>query len=344
MNKKKLIASIAILTLVITSAFAIRTYFKIYGTNTVKEGFVYIKTNSSLDDLKTELKPFLKNTASFDWVAKRKKYTSKIRAGKFKITKGISNNDLVNLLRSGKQTPVTLIFNNQHTLEDLAGRIATQIEADSTAILNAITDSDFLKKEGFTKKTILGIFIPNSYEFYWNSTGVGFRDKMLNEYHRFWTTERTEKATKLKLSKTEIIALASIVQKETAKISERPTVAGLYLNRIKRRIPLQADPTIIYALKEKYGQDYSVKRVLLKDLRIQSQYNTYINRGIPPSLIAMPDISSIDAVLNAQKHNYIYMCASTEKIGFHAFATTLRKHNSNAAKYHRWMNAQGINR
>ena len=142
----------------------------------------------------------------------------------------------------------------------------------------------------------------------------------------------------------QVIALASIVQRETAKVSERPVVAGLYLNRIKRDIPLQADPTIIYALKEKYGAKFIVKRVLLKDLKINSPYNTYTNKGIPPTLIAMPDISSIDAVLFPAKHKYIYMCASVEKIGYHTFAASLKQHNRNAAKYHRWMNKQGINR
>ena len=344
MNKKKLILLITGLLLIIGAVFAYNTYNKIYAPNTVKEGFIHIKTNSSLKDLENEIRPFLKRVKPFIWVANRKNYNTKIRAGKFKIPKGISNNDLINLLRSGKQTPVKLVFNNQHTLEDLAGRVATQIEADSISILNAIKDKQFLSKNNFTEKSVLGMFVPNSYEFYWNSTGEDFRNKMLIEYNRFWTDKRIKRARTLKLTRTQVIALASIVQKETAKISERPTVAGLYLNRIKRRIPLQADPTIIYALKEKHGKDFVVKRVLLKDLKIKSPYNTYQNRGVPPTLIAMPDISSIDAVLFAQKHNYIYMCASVDKIGFHAFASTLRKHNINAAKYHRWMNQQGINR
>ena len=344
MNKKKFILLIIGLLLIIGGIFTYNTYNKIYAPKTIKEGYIYIKTNSSLDDLEKEIRPFLKRVKPFIWVANRKEYNSKIRAGKFKIPKGISNNDLINLLRSGKQTPVKLVFNNQHSLEDLAGRVSEQIEADSISILNAMLDNRFLTKENFNQKTALGMYVPNSYEFYWNSTGEDFRNKMFVEYNRFWTAKRIKKARELKLTRTQVIALASIVQKETAKISERPIVAGLYLNRIKRRIPLQADPTIIYALKEKHGQDFVIKRVLLKDLKIKSPYNTYTNRGVPPSLIAMPDISSIDAVLFSAKHNYIYMCASVDKIGYHAFASTLRKHNVNAAKYHRWMNQQGINR
>jgi UPF0755 protein len=344
MNKKQLILLITGLLLIIGGVLAFNTYNKIYKPNTIKEGFVYIKTSSTLKDVENELRPFLKRVQPFVWVAKRKKYGNVIRAGKFKIPEGISNNDLINLLRGGKQTPVKLVFNNQHRLENLAGRIATQIEADSISVLNAMQDKSFLSHNGFSEKSALGMYVPNSYELYWNTSAEQFRDRMLKEYNRFWNAKRTEQAKSLNLSKTKVIALASIVQKETAKVSERPIVAGLYLNRIKRNIPLQADPTIFYALKEKFGQDFQVKRVLNKDLKIDSPYNTYQNRGIPPSLIAMPDISSIDAVLQSTKHNYIYMCADVDKPGYHAFASTLRQHNRNAAKYHRWMNKQGINR
>jgi len=344
MNKKKLILLIVSALLLIGGFFTYNTYTKIYAPNTIKEGAIFIKTNSTLKELENELKPFLKHVASFTWVANKKKYNKNIRAGKFKIPTGISNNDLINLLRSGKQTPIKLVFNNQHSIEKLAGRVAIQIEADSISILNAMLDASFLHMQKFSNKTALGMYVPNSYEFFWNTSATQFRDRMLKEYNRFWTTKRINSARALKLTRTQVISLASIVQKETAKVSERPIVAGLYLNRIKRRIPLGADPTIIYALKEKYGQDYTVKRVLYKDLKIDSPYNTYIHKGVPPSLIAMPDISSIDAVLFATKHSYIFMCANVDKPGYHAFATTLKQHNRNAAKYHRWMNQQGINR
>jgi UPF0755 protein len=344
MNKKKILILISAVIVLIGIVFAYTTYTKIYAPNTIKEGFVFIKSKSNLTDLEHEISPFLKHPEHFTWVANQKEYNQKIRAGKFKIPKGISNNDLINLLRSGKQTPVKLVFNNQHAIEKLAGRIAIQIEADSVSILNAMLNNQFLQKEGFTEKTALGMYVPNSYEFFWNTDANQFRDRMLKEYNRFWTEKRISSARELKLNRTQVIALASIVQKETAKVSERPIVAGLYLNRIKRSIPLQADPTIIYALKEKHGQDFVVKRVLFKDFKVESPYNTYIHKGVPPSLIAMPDISSIDAVLFSKKHNYIYMCANVEKLGYHAFASTLRQHNKNAAKYHRWMNQQGINR
>lgn len=251
---------------------------------------------------------------------------------------------MVNLLRNGRQTPVNVIFNNQHSLEKLAGRISLQIEADSIFILNSMLEKSFLIQHEFSEKTALGMYVPNSYEFYWNTSADQFRDRMLKEYIVFWTEKRTQQANDLNLNKTQIIALASVVQKETAKVSERPIVAGLYLNRIKSDWALQADPTIIYALKEKHGQDFIVKRVLLKDLEIDSPYNTYIHKGVPPSLIAMPDISSIDAVLFSNKHNYYYMCASVDNIGYHEFANSLKQHNKNAKKYQRWISEKGINR
>jgi len=344
MNKKKLILLISSLLLITAGVLVYNIYGKIYKPNVVKDGFIYIKTNSTLKDIENEVRPFLKRVKPFIWVAKRKKYQDAIKPGKYKITKGFSNNDLINLLRSGQQTPTIVVFNNQHTLAALAGRISDQIEADSIAILNAMKDDAFLKEHQFTSKSVLGMYVPNSYELYWNTSAEQFRDRMFTEYNRFWDGKRDNQAKKLNLSRTKVIALASIVQKETAKISERPIVAGLYLNRIKLSWPLQADPTIIYALKEKYGEDFIVKRVLLKDLKIDSPYNTYKNKGIPPTLIAMPDISSIDAVLFSKKHNYYYMCVNVDKIGYHEFANSLNQHKINASKYHRWLSKKGINR
>lgn len=325
-------------------ALGISFYLKIYSSNTVKDGYIYIKSKSNFNDVISQLTPFLKNKNSFIWVANKKKYPNLIKAGKYKIEKGNNNNNLVNLLRIGKQTPVKLSFNNQNTLEDLAKRIAEQIEADSLSLIKAFKDSDFLKTAGFTPKTSLAMYLPNTYEFYWNTSAKKFRQKMLEEYNRFWNKSRIKKAKTLNLSKNEVITLASIVQKETATVSERPMVAQLYLNRLNSKWPLQADPTVIFALQQKLGKNTPIKRVLEKDLKIKSPYNTYINIGLPPGPIAMPDISSIKAVLNPKKHNYYFMCASTKNPATHVFAKTLRQHNKNAAKYHQWLNKQGINR
>ena len=318
-------------------------YQKIFGTAITKEYVLFVNSSDSLVDIKEKIKDYSKNPNTFLWVAAKKNF-SKLKTGRYLLKEGMSNNDLVNLLRSGNQTPLKISFNNQDTLEKFAGRIADQLEIDSTAIINSFTAKHFLDKNKFTKKSVLQICIPNTYEFYWTISADKFRDRLLKEYNRFWNTSRLAKAKALKLSKEDVITLASIVQKETAKKVERPIVAGLYLNRLKNGWPLQADPTIIYSIKEVKGQDYVVKRVLNIDLKINSPYNTYKYRGLPPTLIAMPDISSIDGVLNAQKHKYYYMCADIDKVGYHKFAKTLTQHNKNAAKYQNWLNKKGVNR
>lgn len=344
MKIKKIIVSTITILIIIGCIIAYKYFSKIYVPNVIENSAVFIPTNATFDEVSKIIHPYVNNSKSFDWVAHRKNYPNVIKAGKYLIKKGMNNNDLVNLLRSGKQSPITLTFNNQDTLEKLAGRIAEQIEADSSDILMTVLDTVFLGKNNFNKRDILGMFIPNSYEVYWNTSAVQFRDRMLKEYANFWNSSRRTKAKALNLSEKEVITLASIVQKETAKVSERSTVAGLYLNRLRDRWALQADPTIIFALKQQNGQDYEVKRVLNEDLNIDSPYNTYKNTGLPPSLIAMPDISSTDAVLNPKNHEYYYMCASVTNIGSHEFAKTLSQHNINASKYQRWVSKQGINR
>ena len=344
MKIKQIIISFVTIVIIVSAIIAYKYFSKIYVSNVIENSAVFIPSNATFDEVSKIILPYVNNSNSFNWVAHRKNYPNVIKAGKYLIKKGMNNNELVNLLRSGKQSPITLTFNNQDTLEKLAGRIAEQIEADSIDILITVVDSDFLKKNGFNKHDILGMFIPNSYEVYWNTSALQFRDRMIKEYANFWNSSRAEKAKAMNLSKKEVITLASVVQKETAKVNERTTVAGLYLNRLRGRWPLQADPTIIFALKQKNGQDFEVKRVLNADLDIDSPYNTYKNAGLPPSLIAMPDISSIDAVLNPKNHDYYYMCASVTNIGSHEFAKTLSQHNLNASKYQRWVSKQGINR
>lgn len=340
--KKKIIYIVATI-FIISGILAYNYYQKIFGQAITKDYVLYVNSTDSLLDVKNKITDFSDSPETFLWVSAKKSF-SKPKKGRYALKKGMSNNDLVNMLRIGRQTPLKVSFNNQDTLEKLAGRISQQIEADSISLLEAFKEDDFLLKNNFNKKTVLGIFIPNSYEFYWTVSPEKFRTKMLVAYKRFWNKSREQKAEKLNLSKNEVITLASIVQKETAQISERPIVAGLYLNRLKDGWPLQADPTIIYCVKEKKGHDYIVKRVLTVDLEINSPYNTYKNKGLPPSLIAMPDVSSIDAVLNAEKHTYYYMCVNTDKLGYHAFAKTLSQHNRNATKYHTWLNKQGVNR
>ncbi|MBI9042026.1 endolytic transglycosylase MltG [Lutibacter sp.] len=344
MNLKKLFLLIISLLVILGIVLGFNFYTKIYKPNTIKEGFIYIPTNSDYATVENLVRPFLKRVNTFSFIANLKDYPNGIKPGKYKITEGMSNNKLINILRNGKQTAVKLSFNNQDSFEKLAGRISQQIEADSITLLKAFQDTTFLKESGFNENTALAMYIPNTYEFYWNTSANLFRSKMNDEYKRFWNSERLEKAKKLNLTPNEVVTLASIVQKETSTVSERPMVAKLYLNRLQEQWPLQADPTIIFAVKQKLVANIVIKRVLTKDLEIDSPYNTYKNLGLPPGPISMPDISSINAVLNPAKHDYFFMCASITKIGTHEFAKTLSQHNQYAAKYQIWLSKQGINR
>ncbi|WP_299670996.1 endolytic transglycosylase MltG [uncultured Polaribacter sp.] len=342
MNKKNIFRIVAALFLV-ACMIGFTLYQRIFSDNVLKDGEIFIGKSDTMAQLDAKIAPFLEDFNSFTWVKSQKKFKS-TEAGRYLIKKGMSNNDIVNMLRIGRQTPLKVSFNNQDTLEKFVERIAEQLETDSISLMNAFKNEKFLKENDLTEKSVLQIFIPNTYEFYWTVSAEDFRTKMLVAYKRFWNKSRLEKAKKLNLSKDEVIILASIVQKETAQKSEKPTVAGLYLNRLKKGWPLQADPTVIYVIKEQKGQDYVVKRVLNVDLEINSPYNTYKNTGLPPTLISMPDQITIDAVLNAEDHDYYYMCVNVEKLGYHAFAKTLAQHNRNAVKYHNWLNDQGVNR
>lgn len=309
-----------------------------------EEAYVYISSQASYEDVREQLVPLLKDLESFDALAEKKKYNTNLRSGRFVIKKGMNNNEIINSIRS-KNIPLKLSFNNQERLEDLAGRVAFQIEADSLSLLKAMQDETFFKKNGFNQESALSMYIPNSYEIYWNTSAEGFRDKMLKEYQSFWNASRNEKRKALNLSINEVISIAAIVHKETAKVDERPRVAGVYLNRIRKGMPLQADPTVIYAKKLKENDfNQVIKRVLYKDLEIDSKYNTYKYPGVPPGPITMPDVSAIDAVLNAETHNYYYFVANVKNFGYHKFAKTLSQHNANRNEYVRWINSQGINR
>jgi len=344
---KKIVFIIVLIGLVVGGIFAYNVYNAIFSPNTAfnnEEATLFIRSTDTFDDVKEALNPLLEDLNSFEQIADKKGYPSNVKAGKYMIKRGMNNNDIVNALRSGNM-PVKVAFNNQETLADLAGRISNQIEPDSLTLLSAFTDSQFLNANEFNSNTQLAMYIPNSYEFFWNTSAEKFRDRMLKEYKRFWNEDRLAKAKALNLDPIEIISLAAIVHKETAKVDERPRVAGLYLNRIRKGMLLQADPTVIYAMKKHQNNfDLVIKRVLYADLELDSPYNTYKYRGVPPGPITMPDITAIDAVLNSEKHEYIYMVANVEDFGYHKFAKTAAQHNQNKVQYIRWINAQKISR
>ena len=308
-----------------------------------EEVYVQIPTGSNYTNVEKLLSPYIKSKTNFEYIAKIRSYKQNVKPGRFLIKKGMNAYQIITALRLN--IPVKLSFNNQERLENLCERLSTQIEPNKTELYNALFDSVFIVKNGFTKDNVLAMFLPNTYEVYWNISPEKFRIKMLKEYQLFWTKERLLKARSLNLTPIQIITLASIVHKESVRKSERPTIAGVYLNRLKKGILLQADPTVIYAIKlSENNFNKVIKRVLNKDLVLQSPYNTYQNQGLPPGPIAMPDIDAIDAVLNAKTHNYIYFCASVEKFGYHVFAVTLSEHLQNAKKYTNWLNQQGTKR
>lgn len=344
---KKILLFILLAGLVVGGIFAYIVYDAIFAPNTSfsnDQAYVYIPSDANFEDVKQQLDPLLQDMDSFRKVADRKGYISNIKAGKYVIKKGMNNNEIINSLRSNN-IPVQVAFNNQETLADLAGRIALQLEPDSVILMNKLNDPDFLMSNGFTDDTKLEMYVPNSYEFFWNTSAEDFRNRMLKEYTRFWNENRLEKAKALNLTPSEVVSLAAIVHKETAKVEERPRVAGLYLNRLRSGMLLQADPTVIYAIKKHTGNfDTIIKRVLYKDLELDSPYNTYKNAGVPPGPITMPDITAIDAVLNSEKNDYYYMVADVKNFGYHMFAKTAAQHNRNKVQYIRWLNDQKINR
>ncbi|MFL9844799.1 endolytic transglycosylase MltG [Flavobacterium rhizosphaerae] len=346
MKLRKIITIVSIIVVIGGTVIAYNMYKKVFTPNTAFSNSrvaFYIPSDATYSQVQDSLKPYIEDMERFNWVAEKKKYPGYIKSGKIVLTNGMNSNEIIAALRN--PVPVKVTFNNQETLQHLAGRLGEQIEPDSIALLEAFTDKVFLQENGFTEENVLSIFIPNTYEFYWNTSATKVRDKIAKEYRKFWTAERKAKAEAVGLTPLQVSILASIVHKETVKKDERPRVAGVYLNRLKMGMPLEADPTVIYAKKKNAG-DFNLvyKRVLNADLQIDSPYNTYKNGGLPPGPIAMPDISAIDAVLNPEKHNYIYFCASVDRPGYHEFAVTHAQHVVNSIKYHQWLNKLNIKR
>jgi UPF0755 protein len=346
LNIKKIVSigSVVIVSVLIVYGFILMT--QIFSSNTKfteNELYVYVPTGSNYDDVKKIIAPYVENMDRFEMVAGKTSYPENVKPGRFLFKKGMNSYELVKTMRINDA--VSLAFNNQERLENFAGRVGLQIEPDSLELLNTFKDSTFLKENGFNEENVLVMFIPNTYDIYWNTSAEKFRDKMIKEYRNFWNKERTAKAAAQGLTPIQATILASIVHKESVKKDERPRIAGVYLNRLRLEMPLQADPTVIFAMKKK-SNDFNqvIKRVFYNDLIMKHPYNTYMNIGLPPGPIAMPDITALEAVLNPEKNNYIYFCASVDRFGYHEFAATLPEHNINAKKYSDWINSQGVQR
>ena len=300
-----------------------------------------IPSGSSLDQVTDSLIAIgaIEDEQKFRWLAEKKNYADRIRAGRYRIARGMSMNSMVNMLRAGEQEPVKVTFTNIDHLPELAGKLAQYLEPDSITFLRAFEDRELHQKAGLDRNTFISLFIPNTYEFWWTTTPDQFIDRMKKEHEKFWTEERRKKAKEAGLSITEAATLASIVQAETMQMPDAPRIAGVYLNRLRIGMPLQADPTLKFAL----GLD-SLRRVINKDKLVDSPYNTYRNKGLPPGPINMPEPRFIDAVLEAEDHDYLYFVAKADMSGYSEFARNYEQHQVFARKYQRALNERGIYR
>ena len=302
---------------------------------------LYIPTGADLSAVIDSLERIeaITDERSFRFLCERKKYGHNIKPGRYRVQRGTSLNDLVNMLRAGEQEPVRVTISNVNTLHALAGKLGRALEPDSLAFLRAFLDPDAQRAQGLDDATMITLFLPNTYEFWWTTSPERFVDRMKDEHALFWTTERKATAKKLRLSPAEVVTLASIVQAETGKFADAGNIAGVYLNRLRIDMPLQADPTLKFAL----GID-SVNRVLDRDKDVVSPYNTYKNKGLPPGPINMPEARFIDAVLDAPEHQYLYFCARADLSGYTDFARTYEQHLVNARRYQRALNERKIYR
>ena len=340
---KRIVILIVALGLIFMGSFSLYVYKVMFKSNTSfdeKSKDLYIKTGTSYNQLLNQIESYVLNVDDFDVLAKRKKYN--VKPGKYQIKNGMNNNEIINSLRSNNIT-VNVIFNNIIDLSDLAGKISNQIEADSISFLKSFK-SDFFIKKGYDEENILSMYIPNSYNFFWNTSAEKFNERMFEEYTKFWQkNNRVEKANKIGLSKKEVMILASIVYEESKGNIELNKIAGVYMNRLNDNWKLQADPTVKFAAYQldEY-KNTVIRRVLNKHLRINSPYNTYKYYGLPPGIISMPSIQAIDAVINYEKHNYYFFAADPTNPGYHSFARSLSEHKRNARKFHNYLNSKGI--
>ncbi|MDX5337851.1 MAG: endolytic transglycosylase MltG [Cyclobacteriaceae bacterium] len=342
-KRKKILLILLVSFSVLAISMTFYFYQVFFSPNTLPESqqpyYLKIPSNSVYKTVADKLYEdrVINDALSFGFVAKALGYQEAVKPGLYKIEPKMSNLELVRLLRSGAQTPVKVTFNNVRTQEDLAEKITANLEISEDQFLALLQDSVYIRKFEFEEETLLGMFIPNTYELWWNTSAEGLFDRMYKEYQKFWTEERKQKAQALGLTQNEVSTLASIVQAESQKVDERPKIAGVYLNRLKIGMPLQADPTLVYATG-----DFTLKRILNVHKEIDSPYNTYKYAGLPPGPINLPDINSLNAVLNAENHDYMYFCAKEDFSGYHSFAVTYNEHLANARRYQQALNAAKI--
>ncbi len=341
-TKGRTVALILFSLLAITGAVIIPniyTKFLKANTNLTKKNYLYIPAGANFKQVKDSLREnnLLIDSNSFYDLAEDRAYSSKVKSGKYPLEKGMNNRQILNMLVAGNQEAVTIAFRNVRLKSTFANLASRKLSFDSLGLINLMDSADYVKKFGFNKDNVYTLFIPNSYQMYWDTSAEGFFERMNSEYKKFWNAERLQKANALSLTPQEVSILASIVDSEALMDDEMPTIAGLYLNRLNRGIKLEADPTVIFA-----NNDFTIRRVLNRHLKKESPYNTYRNNGLPPGPITMPSINAIDAVLSPKKHENIYMCAKEDFSGYHNFASNLKEHMANARRFQKALDQRNI--
>lgn len=336
MDKRKLIAIIIIVFGMMLTSGTFYFYQVVYVPNLLvdkEDTYLYLGKDATFKSLQDSLfnNNLVHDLVAFSFLAKLMDYDKLVKPGRYLFKKDMSNIEAIRLLRSGNQAPVRITFNNIRFKKDLVDKITRNLNLSATELDNSLNDFIENNTYGFNRDNIISLFIPNTYEVYWNISPDGLIERMVLEYNKFWDDERLAKAGELQMTPIEITILASVVQAEQQILQDEwKTIAGLYINRLKRRMKLDSDPTIVFAIG-----DFSINRVLDVHKQVDSPYNTYLNRGLPPGPITMPSISAIDAVLNYQEHRFLYMCAREDFSGYHRFATNLQDHMINARRYQR---------
>jgi UPF0755 protein len=329
---------------IICVAVAAFLYFNLFGAAvplTLQDRYVYVPTGATFEQVVDSLKNknIIKNERTFRLLAERMNYVkNRMRAGRFEVKPGWSMIKLIRHLRNGEQAPVKIVLTTERLVENVAAKAARFIEPDSLTIWTLLQNPDYLNKIGYNQDSLMSVFIPNTYEFYWNTTPEQFMERMLKEHDNFWkSNNRLQKAATLGYTPNQVYTLASIIERETNANSEKPRMAGVYLNRLRIGMRLQADPTAVFATR-----DFDTPRVTNYHIYFDSPYNTYLNAGLPPGPICMASIPSIDAVLNPETHHYLYFCATGEADGLHAFAETLEGHSQNVRRYVETLKKRGL--
>lgn len=335
--RKKTLLRIFLAGALLGAAVAVFFFARFKGGAVRGEYELFVGSHALYSEVEDSLMPRLRHAAAFRLYARRLDLEHTFKPGHYVLRPGMSVVEVARMLKLGLQTPVRVSVNNVRTPAQLAHKLSRQIDADSAAIMRALTSKELAAEVGFDSLTLFSMFIPDTYEVWWTVTPEDFVRRMKREYDRFWTPERDALRARSGLSRLEVMTLASIVYEETRKTDEMPRIAGVYINRLRRGIPLQADPTVKYAM-----QDFGLRRILHRHLKYPSPYNTYLNRGLPPSPICMPGKNAIDAVLHFEEHDYLYFCARPTFDGYHNFARTLREHNANARAYSAELNRRKI--